>query len=83
MQSFLADFFDRSGSRVRTVVLVHNSQNFAQKFGGLPPQLRGKQCELRTSIGVGSNESLASTSLNLGTWDGGVLGVLGHSVYIG
>eukprot|EP01044_Picomonas_judraskeda_P005405 COSAG03_NODE_508_length_7337_cov_6.411854_5_plen_105_part_00 len=39
MQSFLADFFDRSGSRIRTEVLVDNAENFAQKFGGLPPQL--------------------------------------------
>ena len=35
MQSFLADFFDRSGSRVLTVVLGKNGQNFAQKFGEL------------------------------------------------
>jgi hypothetical protein len=39
MQSFLADFFARSGSRVRTEVLVHNGGNFAQKFGELLPQL--------------------------------------------
>ena len=39
MKSFLADFFDRSGSRIRTEVLVHNGENFAQKFGELLPQL--------------------------------------------
>ena len=39
MQSFLADFFARSGSRFRTEVLVHNGGFFAQKFGELLPQL--------------------------------------------
>ena len=33
MQSFLADFLARSGSRVRTLVLGKNGQNFAQKLG--------------------------------------------------
>ena len=61
MQSFLADFFDRSGSRVRTVVLVHNSQNFAQKFGTRCPQLRGKQCELCTSTTVRTLHPLRAT----------------------
>ena len=61
MQSFLADFFARSGSRVRTVVLGKNGQNFAQKFGGLPPQLRGKQCELCTSTTVRTLHPLRAT----------------------
>ena len=61
MKSFLADFFARSGSRIRTEVLVHNGQNFAHKFGGLPPQLRGKQCPLRTSTTVRTLHPLRAT----------------------
>ena len=61
MKSFLADFFDRSGSRIRTEVLVHNGQNFAHKFGALCPELRGKQCPLRTSTTVRTLHPLRAT----------------------
>ena len=61
MQSFLADFFDRSGSRVRTVVLGKNGQNFAQKFGTRCPQLRGKQCPLFSSTTVRTLHPLRAT----------------------
>eukprot|EP01044_Picomonas_judraskeda_P018445 COSAG03_NODE_3664_length_1891_cov_13.762835_3_plen_126_part_01 len=61
MKSFLAVNSARSGSRIRTEVLVHNGRNFAQKFGARCPQLRGKLIPLCTSTTVRTLHPLRAT----------------------